>query len=165
MVLEKEFTHLGRGSAVIKLKLKGLETGKIIRESLKTDDLVEEVEIEYRSAQFLYQSGEKFIFLDPFSYQQYELEKSLVGEPELIKERENYRLVIFQEKIIDLLWPKKMAFEVKETENSVAGNTVTGATKPAKLETGLIVKVPLFIKKGEKIIINTETKEYAGRQS
>lgn len=165
-VVDKEFFNPGKGAAVVRLRLKGLTSNNVTREVLKTDDQVEEVSVENRAAQFLYQTGDQFTFMHPVSFEQYQVEVSLIDKDKgFIKEGENYQLVIYQDKVIEVRLPKKMVFTVTETEQVVKGDTVTGATKPAKIDTGIEVKVPLFIKKGEEIFINTETREYLGRKN
>ena len=164
LVVDKEFSHFGRGAATVRLKFKNLKGGNVVRETFKTDDPIEEISIESQAAQFLYQGDDNFIFMDPRTYEQYEISAEIIGENKnFIKEEKEYRLVFYQGRAIGINLPKKISLLVKETETAVKGNTVSGATKPAKLETGLLVKVPLFIKKGEKIIINTETGEYVSR--
>ncbi len=166
VVVDKKFSHFGRGAANVRLKLKSIKTGKILSESFKTDDLVEETNVEYRTAQFLYKSDSQFVFMDPHTYEQYELNELIIGSNKgFLKEGASCQLVIYQEKVIGTKLPRKMAFKVIKTETVVKGNTVTGATKPAKLNTGLIIKVPLFIKKGEEIVVSTETREYVSRKN
>ena len=164
LVVGKEFSHFGRGAATVRLKFKNLKKGNVVREGFKTDDLLEEINIEYKLTQFLYRSGDRFIFMDPRAYEQYEVKAEVIGETkDFIEEKRQYQLVFYQDTVIGLNLPKKIVLTVVETETAVKGNTVTGATKPAKLETGLIIKVPLFIKKGDKVVVNTETKEYISR--
>lgn len=165
LVLDKEFCNLGRGAAIVRFKLKGLKSGNIIKETFKTDNLLEEVSVEQCSAQFLYKSGDNFVFMNPHDYQQHEVKASLIDEKGFIREGNTYQLVIYQGRVIGVKLPKKMSFKIVKTERSIKGNTVTGASKPAVLDTGLTIKVPLFIKKEETIIVNTETKEYVSRKS
>lgn len=166
LVVDKEFFNPGKGAAVVRLKLKGLTSGNVVREVLKTDEQVEEITVENRPAQFLYADGNQYVFINPHTYEQYEVEASIVEDYQgLIKEGNEYQLALYQGRVVGLKLPKKMVFEVVETENAVKGDTVTGATKPAKLDTGLAIKVPLFVKKGDRIVVNTETKEYVSRQS
>jgi len=166
LVVDKEFFNPGKGAAVVRLKLKGVKTGNVVREVLKTDEMVEEIEVYHRHVQFLYKTGSEFVFMDPHSYEQIEVGKNVVGEAEkYLQEGKEYILAVWEGEVISLKLPKKMVFTVVKTENAVRGDTVTGATKPAILENGMEVKVPLFIKKGEKIIVNTETGEYVSRKN
>jgi len=164
LVVDKEFSHFGRGAATVRLKFKNLKRGNVVRETFKTDDLVEEISIESQMAQFLYKKDNNFVFMNPRTYEQYEISAEIIGKNKnSIKEKKEYQLVFYRGEAIGINLPKKISLLVKETEAAVKGNTVSGATKPAKLETGLVVKVPLFIKKGEKVVINTETEEYVSR--
>lgn len=166
VVIDKGFSHLGRGSAIVRLKIKEIKTGAITQEAFKSDDLVEEINLQRRSAQFLYQAGDQLVFINPKTYEQIKVEAKIVGDDwRLLKEGSACQLLFYQDKAIGVHLPKKVALKVVETEAAVKGNTVSGATKLAKTETGLVVKVPLFIKKGEVILVSTETKEYLSRQS
>lgn len=166
LVVDKEFFNPGKGAAVVRLKLKDLKSGHVVREVLKTDELVEEVAVEYRRFQFLYQNGDQFVFINPRNYEQFEVEEKVIGEGRVyLKEGKEYRVALYQGKVLAVIPPKKMVFKVEKTEEAVKGDTVTGATKPALLENGLTVKVPLFVKKGDKVVISTETGEYLGREN
>lgn len=166
LVTDKEFYSPGKGSAVVRLRLKNLKTGNLLREVIKSDQMVEEITVDYLMAQYLYKNGDQFVFMNPRSYEQYEVEEKLIGDnQELIKEGREYQLVIYENEVIGINFPTKMSFIVTEAEASERGNTVAAATKSARLETGTIVKVPLFIKTGDEIMINTETREYVGRKN
>lgn len=161
MVVDKELFSPGKGTAVVRLKLRKLKDGSLLRKVVKTDTSVEEISVNHQPVEFLYQSGQKFVFMNPQTFEQFEVEANLIGEKRnFIKEEVEYQLVTLEDQVIELKLPKKMTFEVKETVEAVKDNTATGATKPAKLETGLVVNVPLFVKKKDRIIVNTETGEY-----
>ena len=165
-VVDKEFFNPGKGAAVVRLKIKGLTSGNLLREVLKTDDQVEEIVVDHFSAQYLYKTSDQFVFMNPRSFDQYQVDGDIIGEDkQYLKEGAEYRLESYQDKIIGICLPKKMVFEVTEAEDEAKGDTVTGATKPVKIETGLVVKVPLFIRKGEKIFVNTQTGEYVSRKN
>jgi len=165
LVIDKSFSHLGRGSAIIRLKLKEVETGAIFQEALKSDDPVEEISLQRRSAQFLYRAGDRLVFVNPRTYEQTEVEAAVVGDDsQLLKEGASCQLLFYQDRVIGVQLPKKIALKVVETEAAVKGDTVSGGSKTARLETGLVVKVPLFIKEGEEIVVNTETREYVSRR-
>lgn len=166
MIVDKEFHNPGKGAAVVRLKMKNLKNGNVVREVMKTDEVVEEIHVEHRRLHYSYRSGSQFVFMDPRTYEQVEVSEKVVGEVEkYIKEGEEYTLATWSGEIVNITPPQKIVFEVVYTEDAVKGNTVTGATKPAKLDNGLEIKVPLFIKKGEKIIVNTESGEYVGRKN
>ncbi len=166
LVVDKEFYNPGKGSAVVRLKLKHFKTGLTTKEVLRTDDNVEEAEVTHQQAQFLYKAKDSFHFMDPRTYEQYEAAASVIGEGEkYLKESEEYLLAIWENKVVAFILPKKMVFTVTQAESGIKGDTVTGATKPVLLDNGATAKVPLFIKEGEKIIINTDTGEYVGRKN
>lgn len=166
LVADKEFYNPGKGAAVVRLKIKNLKTGNVTKEVLKTDEAVEEIDVSLKKCQFLYQSGDQFVFMDGRSFEQIEVEKKVIGEAkQFIKEGEQYGLSIWQEKVIAVLLPKRIVFEIAKTEQAVKGDTVTGATKPATLENGTVIQVPLFIKKGEKVVVSTETGQYVSRKN
>ncbi len=166
LVVDKEFFNPGKGAAVVRLKLKNLQTGRTRRQVLKTDEAVELIEVDKRRLQYLYRQGENFIFIDPQTYEQVEVAGDLLADLEgLLKEGESYLLSFYKQRPLAVEPPKKLVLEVSKTQEAVKGDTVTAATKEAVLETGLTVRVPLFIKQGEKIIINCERREYVSRAS
>ncbi len=166
LVVDKEFFNPGKGAAVVRLKLKNLQTGRVRRQVLKTDEMVESVEVEHRRLQYLYRQGKNFVFMDPQTYEQIEVASELLADLKgLLKEGESYLVSFYQQKPLAVEPPKKMVLEVTKTQEAVKGDTVSAATKEAILETGLSVRVPLFIKQGEKIIINCQRREYVSRAS
>jgi len=164
LVTNRKLTHLGRGSAKARVELKNLKTGATVTQVFNSDDLLEDIEVLRQDVQYLYQEGKSFLFMNLQTYEQYELDDSLIGnEKVFLVEGERYQLMLHENEAIGLILPKKITLEVVKTDRSIKGDTVSGATKPAELETGLIVKVPLFVNKGEKLIVNTETSEYVSR--
>ena len=124
----------------------------------------EDVSVEYHEVQFLYADSENYAFMDTKTYEQFTI--PVEGEEEkrdFLKDGENYQVVFWEQTPIDIKLPTKMVFTVSEAERAERGDTVSGATKVITCETGLKVKVPLFIKTGDKILINTETREYQER--
>ncbi|MFH1561364.1 MAG: elongation factor P [Patescibacteria group bacterium] len=166
VVVDKEFYNPGKGSAVVRFKIKNIKNGNVVKEVIKTDELIEEIVVDQRQAQFAYHSGDQLVFINPHTYEQYEVASSLLGDDSAyVKEGDNFQLAVLEDEVIGVQLPKKVVLKVVETESAVKGNTVTGATKPAKMETGLTVKVPLFINKGDEIIVNTETGQYVSRSN
>ena len=122
------------------------------------------IQVENKYVQFLYADDDFFHFMDIKSYEQFEVHKEgLTDKQVFLKEGEEYQLVIWESSPIDVIIPYKMVFEVTEAQEALKGDTVTGGTKPVTLETGLVVRVPLFIKQGDKVLVNTETLEYVER--
>ncbi len=164
LVAEREFVNPGKGSAFVRLKLKNLLTGQVLKEVLKSQESVEEIEVEDRDSQYMYSDEEYYHFMDNESYEQYRVPiADFEDRGLLMKEGESYKVVFWEDKPIDIKIPYKVVYTVTEAGEGVKGDTVTGATKTVKVETGLEVKVPIFIKQGEKILINTETRDYIER--
>ncbi|HTZ50440.1 MAG TPA: elongation factor P [Spirochaetia bacterium] len=162
--VEREYVNPGKGSAFVRLKLKNIKTGSVLRQTNKVQDNLEDVSVEFHEVQFLYADQENYAFMNTQTYEQFTI--PIVGEEEkkdFLKDGENYQVVFWEQTPIDIRIPTKMVFTVTEAENAERGDTVSGATKPVTCETGLTVKVPLFIKTGDKILVNTETREYQER--
>jgi elongation factor P len=163
-VVDREFVNPGKGSAFVRLKMKNLINGATVRETIKTADSVEDIDVATKNAQFLYLDSENYFFMDNKTYEQYQIPiEGLEDRQFFLKEGAIYQVMIYEEKPIDILIPYKMTFKVTEASDAIKGDTVTGATKVVTLETGLKIRVPLFIKQGESVVINTEIKEYYER--
>lgn len=164
LVAEREFVNPGKGSAFVRLKFKNLSSGQVLKQVIKSQETVEDITVETREAQFLYADSESYVFMDLETYEQFTV--PLEGEEDkklFMREGESYQLSFWEERPIDILLPYKIVLTVTEAEHALKGDTVSGATKPVTLETGLVVKVPLFIKEGDKLLINTESREYVER--
>jgi elongation factor P len=157
-----EHSKQGRGGAVLRTKLRNLQTGAIIDNTFKGNDRVEGVDLTYRQAQYLYQEGNKLVFMDNESYEQIELPKE-VASSDFLKEGTNVDLVLVNNKALNVRIPIKSDFEVTYTEPGFKGNTQSSALKPATIETGAQVQVPLFINIGDKIRIDTRNGQYVER--
>ena len=163
-VVEREFVNPGKGSAFVRLKLKNLLDGSVLKETMKSQDNVEDISVEDKDCQYLYADSESFHFMDNETYDQFEIPvKSMEEKTLYMKDGETYRVIIWDGKPLDIKIPYKVVYEVTEAAEALKGDTVTGATKVVTVETGLKVKVPIFIKQGEKILVNTETGEYVER--
>jgi elongation factor P len=162
--VEREYVNPGKGSAFVRLKLKNIKSGLVIRQTNKAQDTLEDVNVEYKDVQFLYADADNFVFMDTKSYEQISI--TVEGNEEkkdFLKDGEMYQVVEWEHTPIDIKLPTKMVFTVTEAEKAERGDTVSGATKIVTCETGLKIKVPLFIKQGDKVLINTETREYQER--
>jgi elongation factor P len=163
-VVEREFVSPGKGSAFVRLKMKNLKTGAVLTQTTKTQESVEDAEVDNKYSQYLYSDDQFFHFMDNKTYEQLEVPKQgLEDKKDFLKEGETYQVVVYENQPINIIIPFKMVFAVTEAHNAIKGDTVSGSTKPVTLETGLIVRVPLFIKQGDKVRINTETKDYVER--
>jgi len=161
-----DFQHVnpGKGSAFIRTKLRNIKNGNTLDFTYKSAEKVEEVQVFTKEMQYIYKSENKYFFMDKDSFEQYSLSESIIGGfKNYLKEGEIYQLYLSDNQLLGLKMPKKVKLSVIEAEEGVKGNTVTGAKKTVKLESGIIIKVPLFIKKGDMIAVNPETAEYLER--
>lgn len=164
IVVEREFVNPGKGSAFARVKLKSPQTGQVLRETFKTQDAVEDITVEDKDCQYLYFDGDAYHFMDTESYEQFVIPfQGFEDKQYIMKEGETFRIMFWEHQPLDISVPYKVVYEVTEAEEAIKGDTVTGATKVVTLETGLKVKVPIFIKQGERVLVNTETKEYIER--
>lgn len=162
--VEREFVNPGKGSAFVRLKLKSPTTGQVLQETIKSQDSVEDINVEMMDFQYMYNDGENFHMMNVDTYDQVEVPMSTFeGYELLMKDGETYRCTVYNDEILDIQIPSKVVYLVAEAEEAIKGDTVQGATKFVTTETGLRVRVPIFIKQGEKIRVNTETKEYLER--
>lgn len=162
--IEREFVNPGKGSAFVRLKLKSPATGQTLSETMKTQDNAEDIVVNDNDCQYLYNDGENFHFMMTETYEQIEVPMASFPDYQfLMKDGETYRCTFWESQVLDIQVPSKVVFTVAEAEEAVKGDTVQGATKYVTTETGLRVRVPIFIKQGEKIRVNTETKEYLER--
>ena len=162
-----EFLHVkpGKGQVFVRTKMKDLESGATISKNFKKGDTFEVVSLEEKNVQFLYKDKGKFYFMDLETYEQYPIEEDVLGESKFyLKENMKCSVKISENKMLGIAIPNFVTLKVASTEPGVRGNTAQGGSKPAILETGLTVKVPLFLKEGEEIVIDTRTGEYIERK-
>lgn len=163
-VIYEQHSKTGRAGAVLRTKLKNLKNGAIINKTFQGSDKVEELEIDNRKAQFLYSKGNISYFMDSSNYEQFELGQEVIGElSDFLKEGAEVDVFYFENKPVNLNLPVKLAFKVIESPPGIKGNTADGGSKQVTIETGAKVNTPLFIKTGDIILVNTETREYAGK--
>ncbi len=164
LVTEREFVNPGKGTAFVRLKLKNLKSGLVLKQVIKSQESVEDIKVETKNAQYLYSDADNYLFMDSETYEQFGIPISGNEDKQyFMKEGETYPISFWEDNALDIIIPLKISLAVTEAENALRGDTVSGATKPVTLETGIVVKVPLFIKQGDKILINTETREYVER--
>lgn len=162
----QEFQHVkpGKGPAFVRIKLKNLRTGSTTEDTYNTNIKIQKAHIDKTEVQYLYNSGDTYTFMNNETYEQIEVPaKVLADNIKFIKEGLTINLDIYEGEIIGITLPEKVEYEVIETEPAVKGNTTNNANKDAKIETGYVVKVPLFINQGEKIIVSTKDGKYSGR--
>ena len=162
-----EFLHVkpGKGPAFVRTKLKSVTTGKVIDNTFSSGHKIEEIRVETHKYQYLYNDGDQYHFMNSDDYNQISIEKTILDSPELLKEGEMVSISINTEDNMPLSadMPASVVLEITHTEPGIRGNTATNATKPATVETGASVNVPLFINEGDKIKVETEKGQYIER--
>lgn len=162
-----EFQHInpGKGAAFVRCRIKNVRDGRTLEQTIKVSESITIVEVEYKNAQYLYKDETGYYFMDPQTYEQYSMDISSVGEQgKYLQDGMTILLSFYEGKPIALQVPKKMTFTITETMPAVKGDTASGnVTKEAKVDAGFVVRVPIFLNQGEKIIVNTDTGEYVER--
>jgi len=164
IILDYQHSHRGRGGATISLKVKNLRTGQVQTFTLRDTDEIEDVMVEKKPALFSYVDGDYYHFLDSESYEDITFHKSDLGDMiYYLKEGLEVLILYADNRPVSIDLPTYLELKVVEAPPGVRGNTVQGGSKPVKLETGLVVNVPLFIEEGDVIKVDTRTGEYIGR--
>ena len=156
---------MGRGGSIVNVKLKNLIDGSVIPKTFKGQEKIESAEVTNKTVQYLYRDGETFYFMDPESFEQFELGAAIVDSAaDFLKEGDSLSLQFFDGRVINVELPKNLYLEVTYTEDVVKGDTTSRVLKDATLETGLVIKVPAFIKQGDIVNVDTTTGEYRERK-
>ena len=161
-----EFQHFkpGKGGAMVRTKLRNILNGRVLDNTFRSGEKVDRPNLESRDMQFLYHEGEQLVFMDMTTYDQMHMDAEATdGKANYLKDGQECRVLLYNEKPLDIEIPASLVLEVTETEPGAKGDTVSNVTKPATVETGAEIKVPLFINEGDKIQIDTRTGEYLGR--
>lgn len=161
-----EFQHVkpGKGAAFVRCKLKNIKTGSAVEKTFRPGEKFPKAHIERKEMQYLYSEGDQWVFMDTETYEQVSLLESLLEDaPKYMKENMNTGILFYQGEIIGFDLPKQVELEVTATEPGIKGDTASGGSKPATLETGLVVQVPFFINEGDVLIIDTRTGQYVSR--
>ncbi len=161
-----DFQHVkpGKGAAFVRSKLRNLRTGAIQEKTFRAGEKVAKAHIENRKMQYLYASGDQHVFMDNETYDQIELSATQIErELKFLKENMEVYIMTYQTETIGVELPNTVTLEVIETEPGIKGDTASGGTKPATVETGLIVQVPFFVNQGDKLVINTTDGSYVSR--
>ena len=162
-----EFQHFkpGKGGAMVRTKLRNILTGRMQDITFRSGDKVEKPDLETRDMQYLYRQDDKLIFMDMTTYDQLEMAaESTDGKDGFLKDGQQCRVLLYKGNPLDIDIPLSLVLEVLETEPGAKGDTVSNVTKPAKLETGITVQVPIFVNAGDKIKVDTRTRSYLGRE-
>jgi translation elongation factor P len=161
-----EFLHVkpGKGSAFMKTKLRNMRTGGIVEKTFNTNVKFERANINKQNVQYLYNTGDTYFFMNMDNYEQLELSADQIGDNKnYLIENMNVYVILYEGELLGIDLPDKVEFTVVETEPAVRGNTTNNALKDATVETGLVVKVPMFIEQGEKILVTTADGKYSSR--
>jgi len=161
-----EFQHVkpGKGGAFVRTRLKNVKTGAILNRTFRAGERIEEVRLERRAMQYLYHTGDSYYFMDLRSYEQISLPKDLLADSlYYLKENMNVNILVAEEKPVGIELPFFVDLKVTKTDPGVKGDTASGGSKPATLETGVTIQVPLFINAGDLIKVDTRTGEYIER--
>jgi elongation factor P len=161
-----EYSHNkpGRGKATIKVNVRNIRTGSNLQLTFSSGDRVEEIHLDKRTVQYLYNDGQFFIFMDTETYEQPHVSPTIFGDDaQWLKENMELDLLFYDREVIDYNLPMTVDLEVTESEMAIAGDTATGATKDVVTETGAVVRTPLFVSVGNVIRVNTQTGEYITR--
>lgn len=163
-IIENEFVKPGKGQAFNRVKLRNLKTGRVLEKTFKSGESLEAADVMETDMQYLYDDGEAFHFMHPTSFDQYAISHTVVGDNKnWLKEQDNYVVTTFNDQPISVEPPNFVELKVTETDPGLKGDTAQGGSKPATLETGAMVRVPLFINEGEVLKIDTRTGEYVSR--
>jgi elongation factor P len=163
-IIENQFVKPGKGQAFNKVRYRNLLTGRVLERNFRSGDTVESAEVVEKDMQYLYGDGEAWHFMDPETYEQHAAgEGAMADARDWIKEQDHCYVTLYNGQPISVTPPNFVNLTVVETDPGVRGDTSSGGTKPAKLETGAVVKVPLFIQEGEVLKVDTRTGEYVSR--
>ena len=161
-----EFQHVkpGKGAAFVRCKLRGLTSGSTVEKTFRPGEKFQKAHVERREMQYLYKEDNNWTFMDMENYEQISLDEGLLEEaPKYLKENMTTGILFYQEQIIGMDLPKQVELKVVATEPGIKGDTASGGSKPATLETGLIVQVPFFVNEDDVLIIDTRTGNYVSR--
>ncbi|MBM4053202.1 MAG: elongation factor P [Planctomycetes bacterium] len=165
LVVETQHVTPGNWRGMVQAKLRNLRQGNIVQKRFRSTDKVEDIFLDYRTMEYLYKDGDGYCFMDTENYEQILLQKEAVEDAiPYMKLNTQIRIAFYEDKAISVEMPTSVILEIVETDPGKKGDTVVNVYKPAKLETGLVIKVPLFINNGEKVKVDTRTGEFLGRE-
>ncbi len=163
-IVENEFVKPGKGQAFNRVKVRNLKTGRVTDRTFKSGDSVEAADVVEREMQYLYADGEFWHFMLPDTFEQYAADEQAVGDAQQwLKEQDTCLVTLWNNVPLDVEPPNFVELEIVETDPGLRGDTAQGGVKPAKLETGAVVRVPLFIEQGEVVRVDTRKGEYVSR--
>ena len=164
VVTDYQWVKPGKGGAFMRTKLKNMKTGAVIDRTFRTDEKIPRAEVEERKVQFLYRAEDTYHFMDTESFEQFSMgEKQLADASGFLKEEQVISILFYRSEPVGVVLPTFVELEVAETEPGVRGDTASGGSKPAKLETGAVIQVPLFINIGDLLRVDTRSGAYVER--
>lgn len=164
LVLKYEFTKMGRGTGNVKVKCRNLKTGAVVNKTFITGNKVQDIQLQRKKRQYLYSQADQSVFMDPESFEQLEIANNLLSEQkQYLIDGMEVQVLFWEGEALSIELPAKLDYEVKETGPGEKGNSATNIFKPAVLSNDLRVKVPLFVKNGDKVRVDTRTGEYVER--
>ena len=163
-IVENEFVKPGKGQAFSRVRLRNLRTGRVWERTFKSGETLEGADVNDRDMQYLYNDGEFFHFMEPTTFEQHQASAAIVGDASLwLREQDTCIVTLYNGAPLSITPPNHVELEIVETDPGLRGDTAQGGTKPARLVTGAVVKVPLFLNPGDVIKVDTRTGEYQGR--
>ncbi|MEA3403320.1 MAG: elongation factor P [Armatimonadota bacterium] len=163
-VVQADHHRQGRGDAIVRTRLRDVETGEVFQKTFRSNEDVETAHVDRRDFQYLYTTGETYVFMDMETYEQRELTRDILGENvKWLKEGETVQFALYEGKIVGMEIDKTVDRRVTQTDPGLRGDTTQGGSKPATIEGGAVVQVPLFVQTGDVLRVDTETGEYVGR--
>lgn len=163
-IIENEFVKPGKGQAFNRVKLRNLKTGRVLEKTFKSGESLPAADVMEIDMQYLYYDGEFWHFMVPDTFEQYSVgETALADTKQWLKEQDTYTITLWNNEPLSIMPPNFVQLKITETDPGLKGDTASGGSKPATLETGAIVRVPLFIDEGEIIKVDTRTNSYVSR--
>ena len=163
-IVDNEFVKPGKGQAFSRVKYRNLMSGRVVERTFKSGDSVEAADVMEVSLQYLYTDGEEWHFMDPTSFEQYTADAGVVGDARnWLKEQDTSTITLYNGQPISVTPPNFVNLVITDTDPGVRGDTASGATKPAVVETGATIKVPLFVEEGELVKVDTRSGDYVSR--
>ncbi len=164
IVTDNQWVKPGKGGAFMRTKLKNMKTGAIVERTFRTEEKLSKAEVEDRKVQFLYHDGDVYHFMDTVSFNQFTIDEKQLGKASgFLKEEMVISVLLYREEPVDVVLPTFVELRVAETDPGLRGDTASGGSKPATLETGAIIQVPLFIVIGDLLRVDTRTGTYVER--
>ena len=163
-ILDNEFVKPGKGQAFNRVRFRNLKTGRVVEKTLKSGDTLEAADVFDVEMQYLYNDGDFWHFMEPVNFEQYQADHHAIGETnKWLREQDLCIVTLYNGSPLSVTPPNHVELEIVETDPGLRGDTASGGTKPARLSTGAVIKVPLFVESGESVKVDTRTGEYLGR--